>query len=37
MPLIAYMQQPIFKLYVGDIGFLSAQVGLDAKTYLLYL
>jgi len=34
MPLIAYMQQAIFKLYMGDIGLLSAQTGLDAKTYL---
>jgi len=34
MPLIAYMQQPIFKLYMSDIGLLSAQTAMDAKTYL---
>jgi hypothetical protein len=28
------MQKPIFKLYLGDIGLLSAQTRLDAKIYI---
>jgi predicted AAA+ superfamily ATPase len=34
MPLIGYKQPAIFKLYMNDIGLLSARAGLDLKTYL---
>jgi len=34
MPLIAYKQNAIFKLYMNDIGLLSARAELDLKTYL---
>ena len=34
MPLIGYMQNTIFKIYMGDIGLLSACSGLDIKTYI---
>jgi hypothetical protein len=34
MPLIGYKQNTIFKLYMNDIGLLSARAGLDLKTYL---
>ena len=34
MPLIGYKQSAIFKLYMNDIGLLSARTGLDIKTYL---
>ena len=34
MPLIGYKQPAIFKLYMNDIGLLSALAGLDLKTYL---
>jgi predicted AAA+ superfamily ATPase len=34
MPLAGYRQNAIFKLYMSDIGLLSARVGLDLKTYL---
>jgi len=34
MPLIGYKQDAIFKLYMNDIGLLSARAGLDPKIYL---
>jgi len=34
MPLIAYKQPSIFKLYMNDIGLLSARAALDSKTYI---
>jgi len=34
MPLIGYKQPAIFKLYMNDIGLLSARAGLDPKVYL---
>jgi len=34
MPLIGYRQPAIFKLFMNDIGLLSARAGLDIKTYL---
>jgi predicted AAA+ superfamily ATPase len=34
MPLIGYKQPAIFKLYMNDIGLLSARAALDIKTYL---
>lgn len=34
MPLIAYMEMNIFKLYFLDVGLLSARCGLDARTLL---
>jgi len=34
MPLIAYKQPAIFKLYLNDIGLLSARAGLNIKVYL---
>jgi len=34
MPLIGYKQQTIFKLYMNDIGLLSARTGLDLKIFL---
>jgi predicted AAA+ superfamily ATPase len=34
MPLIAYQQPAIFKLYMNDIGLLSARTALDIKTYI---
>jgi len=34
MPLIGYKQSSIFKLYINDIGLLSARAGLDPKIYL---
>ena len=34
MPLIAYKQTPVFKIYINDIGLLSAQAGLIPQIYL---
>jgi len=34
MPLIGYRQPAIFKLYLNDVGLLSARTGLDPKIYL---
>jgi predicted AAA+ superfamily ATPase len=34
MPLIGYKQSAIFKLYMNDIGLLSARTGLDIKLYI---
>ena len=34
MPLIAYREMPIFKLYMPDIGLLSARTGLSPKAYI---
>ena len=34
MPLIGYKQAAIFKLYMNDIGLLSARAGLDKRIYL---
>ncbi|MCL2068178.1 MAG: AAA family ATPase [Treponema sp.] len=34
MPLIAYQELPIFKLYMPDIGLLSARTGLSPKAYV---
>ena len=34
LPLIGYKQISVFKLYMNDIGLLSARAGLDLKTYL---
>jgi len=34
MPLIGYKQSAIFKLYMNDIGLLSARTDLDPKSYL---
>ena len=34
MPLIGYKQARIFKLYMNDVGLLSARTGMDIKTYL---
>jgi len=34
MPLIGYKQPAIFKLYMNDIGLLSARTGLDIKIYI---
>jgi len=34
MPLIGYKEQAIFKLYMNDIGLLSARAGLDIKLYI---
>ena len=33
MPLVAYQEFPIFKLYMSDIGLLSARTALDPKIY----
>ncbi|MCL2411929.1 MAG: AAA family ATPase [Treponema sp.] len=34
MPLVGYKQPAIFKLYMNDVGLLSARAGLDPKIYL---
>ncbi len=34
MPLIAYMEMNVFKLYLMDVGLLSAMCGLDARSLL---
>jgi predicted AAA+ superfamily ATPase len=34
IPLKAYEEENLFKIYMSDIGLLSAQTGLDAKSYL---
>jgi predicted AAA+ superfamily ATPase len=34
MPLIGYKQPAVFKLYMNDIGLLSARAGLDIKSYI---
>jgi len=34
MPLIGYKQPHIFKLYMNDVGLLSARIGMDIKIYL---
>jgi predicted AAA+ superfamily ATPase len=34
IPLKAYEEEDLFKIYMSDIGLLSAQTGLDAKSYL---
>jgi predicted AAA+ superfamily ATPase len=34
IPLLAYKEEAIFKLYMHDIGLLSAKTGLDEKTYI---
>jgi predicted AAA+ superfamily ATPase len=34
MPLVGYKQPAVFKLYMNDIGLLSARAGLDIKSYI---
>ena len=34
MPLVGYKQPAVFKLYMNDIGLLSARTGLDIKSYI---
>jgi predicted AAA+ superfamily ATPase len=34
LPLLAYREMPIFKLYMPDIGLLSARTGLSPKSYI---
>jgi predicted AAA+ superfamily ATPase len=34
MPLVGYKQTAVFKLYMNDIGLLSARAGLDIKSYI---